>query len=109
MHGDIDNLTQFIARNFQFDESTYPELAGASDEKRLAFGIKHIALHFSNTAGKIAASTDKLDHGKELQREELRENTIKSLINTLRLAELMGVKEADIIKALEEKYGESIE
>jgi hypothetical protein len=108
MNGELDNLIQYVAKNVPFIEEKYPELKGTSDEQRFIFGLRHSALHFAKSAGKIADSLEKVDHGKELQKEELRENTIKSLVNTLLLAKLLDLTEADIVKALEEKYKERI-
>lgn len=109
MHGDIDALIRFIAKHFTFDERSYPELAGASEEKRLLFALNHSALHFSKTAGKISAAVERAEHGKEIDVNELRENVPKALINTLRLAELVGMTEMDIMQAIEQKYGDRID
>lgn len=104
MNKDLDTLIAYIAEHFTFDEETYPELRGASEEERLAFAIRHSALHMSKTAGKIAAVSEDVDHGRELDMESLRENTMKSLINTLRLAELVGMSGNDLVQAIEKKY-----
>ena len=61
MQGNIDQLISLIAKHFKFDEKTYPELKGASEEERLAFAVKHSALHFAKTAGKIAAVSEDAD------------------------------------------------
>src|SRR3989344_5005614 len=101
MNGDIDKLISFITQHFVFDENTYPELMGASPKKRLSFAIQHSALHFAKTAGKIASVSESVDHGKELNIEEIRENIPKALVNTLRLAELVGMREKEIVQAIE--------
>jgi restriction endonuclease Mrr len=108
MNGLLDRLIEYTAKHFTFDEGTYPELAGASEEQRLKFALRHMAIHFSKTAGKIAGVCDKMDHGKEASMEELKENIPKAFINTIRLAGLIQVMEKDIIRALEEKYKERI-
>jgi hypothetical protein len=108
MHGDLDKLITFIAEHFKFDKATYPELEGVSDQKRLEFAIRHSVLHFSKTTGKIAAVSEDVDHGGALDLESIKENVPKALINVLRLAELVGISEAEIIRAIEEKYKSKI-
>ncbi len=104
MSRDIDELIQFISENFIFDENSYPELKGVDEQARFLFAVRHSALHFSKTAGKIAAVSEDVDHGNEIDIEELKKNVPKALINTLRLAELVGMSEDDLVKAIEDKY-----
>lgn len=101
---ELYKLIKFIAENFRFDEESYPELKGASEGQRLNFAIRHSALHFAKTAGKISAVSEDVDHGGKLDIEELKKTIPKALINTLRLAELVGMSETDLIKAIEEKH-----
>ena len=108
MNGELDKLIQFTAEHFVFDENAYPELAGVTDEEKLKFALRHSALHFAKTAGKIAALVEGMDHGKKLDTEEIKANIPKELINTLRLAELVDMTEADIIRAIEEKYNDRL-
>ncbi len=103
MHS-LTTLITFIAHHFPFDEDHYPELIGKDKEQVLAFALRHSALHFAKTAGKIAAVSEAIDHGAKVDLEELRKNVPKALINTLRLAELVGVSEDDLVQAIEEKY-----
>ena len=108
MDGNIDKLIKLIATHFVFDEKTYPELKDASDEQRLKFAIKHLALHFAKTAGKISAVSENLDHGEKINFDELKTNIPKALINTLRLAEALHVTEDELIAAIEEKYKDKL-
>jgi len=108
MEGNIDKLIKLIAKHFVFDEEVYPELKGASEEQRLKFAIRHSALHFAKTAGKIAATSEDTDHGREIQIAELKINVSKALINVLRLAELLNITEEDLIHAVEKKYDDQI-
>lgn len=100
---DLSKLIPFIAEHFQFDERKYPELKGVTKEQRLNFAIRHSALHFAKTAGKIATVSEAVDHGGKLDTEELKKNIPKALINTLRLAELLEMSETDLIKAIRSK------
>ena len=108
MKKNLDKLTEFIAKHFVFDEETYPELKGMSDSERLAFAIRHLALHFSKTAGKIATVSESSDHGGELDIKSIKDNIPKALINTLRLAELVDMNEDEVVKAIEDKYKDQI-
>jgi hypothetical protein len=75
----------------------------------LAFAVRHCALHFAKTAGKISAVSERVDHGEDIDMNELRENVHKALINTLRLADLVGLSGKDLIVAVEEKYQDTIQ
>lgn len=108
MQGNINQLIKLIIKHFKFDEKTYPELKGANEEQRLAFAIKHSALHFAKTAGKIAAASEDADHGGGIDITNLKIDTVKAFISILRLAELLGMSEKDLIKAVEEKYNDKI-
>lgn len=88
---DLQNLTGLITETFAFTGKKYPELAGADPDEIRAFAIRHSALHFAKVAGRIAAHAEASDHGAELDPSELEVDIAKSLINTLRLAELVGM------------------
>ncbi|MEK7520221.1 MAG: hypothetical protein AAB581_03215 [Patescibacteria group bacterium] len=109
MHGDLDKLIAFVTAHFPFDENVYPELKGADEKQRFLFAVRHSAIHFAKTAGKIAAVSEDADHGDDIDTEKLKENVPKALINTLRLAELLGMSEKDLTRAIEEKYKNNIE
>jgi hypothetical protein len=108
MKSELDILIAFIAKHFVFDEITYPELKEANDTQKLVFALRHSALHFSKTAGKIAAVSEDADHGDPLNIEALREQVSKALINTLRLAELVDMSEADIVRAIEKHFKNTV-
>lgn len=109
MSGDIDKLIKFITGHFHFDAETYPELEGASDESKLRFAIRHSAIHFAKTAGKVVAVSEKADHGEQIDFDSLKVDIPKSIVNALRLAQLVGMSGEDIIKAIEKQYKDKIE
>jgi hypothetical protein len=96
MDENIDSLIQYIAKHFVFNEKEYPELRGASDDEVLRFAIRHSALHFAKTAGKIATASEDIDHGKEIDIKAIKTDITKSLINTLRLAELFKMSGSEL-------------
>lgn len=109
MTGDIARLMHLVAQHYVFNEETYPELVGRGEKEKLAFAIQHSALHFSKTAGKIAAVAEDMHHGAEPDLEDLKKNIPKALINAFRLAELVGMSEKDIVRAIEEKYKKKLD
>lgn len=94
----MDKLIAHIEKEWQCTPERYPELAGATPEEYLRFVIRHSALHFAKTAGKVAAVSEDIDHGGELDKESLKINVAKSLINTLYLAGQIGMDEAELTK-----------
>lgn len=103
---EIDRLIALVAKYFTFDAKAYPELAGKDEKQTLAFALRHSALHFSKTAGKIAAVSEDIDHGEEIEIDKIRKNTVKALMNTLRLAELVGLSGQDLVQSVEENVQE---
>ena len=108
MKGELDRLIQFVGKLFVFDEKKYPELTGASDKERFDYGVRHSALHLAKFGGKVAAVSEDVDHGGEGDIEELRKAVPRLLITVLKLADLLGMSEADLIRAIEEKYKQTL-
>ncbi len=104
MKGELDQLIEHIVQYLPFDGTVYPELRDATDEQKLAFAVRHNALHFSKTAGRIAAVSEDVDHGGQLKIETLKSNVVDSLVSTLRLAEVIGMSEQEMISMIREKY-----
>lgn len=77
--------------------------------KKTAFAVKHLGLHFAKTAGKIVTVSERADHENEINWEEIKENIPKALINTLRLAELAKMTEKEIVEDIESKYKDKLE
>lgn len=105
MHGDLQNLIDFVSRHVVFDEEHYPSLVGASEEARLQFALKHSALHFAKGTGKIAAIGERADHGKEFVVDDMKAELARMLITTLWTADKIGMTQQDFVAAIEEKYG----
>jgi hypothetical protein len=98
----IAELTHFIAERYTFTPEKYPELARIDDASKRAFAIRHLGIHFAKTAGKIAAVSEAADHGSPLDEESLRTDIAKSLLTTLRLAEIMNMTTEDLVKRIEQ-------
>ncbi len=102
MQTTLESLIQYISEKHQFNDDKYPEIKKASKEEIFCFAIKHSALHFSKTAGKIAAISEAIDHDKKGELEDLKTNVAKSLVNTLRLAELIKMSEQELLEKVSE-------
>jgi hypothetical protein len=102
----LTTLISYFAKHAPWDADHYPAIANMSDQQRLAFQINHSALHFAKTAGNICAISEAAEHGKEITVEPLKVHVAKSLINTLRFAAVLGMTEEELVKVIEEKYGE---
>lgn len=104
MLNDFDTLIKYISDHFIFNENKYPELAGADEHKRFLFALRHSALHFSKTAGNIAAISEQADHGAPVDLNNLKTQTIKALINTFRLAELIDINGEQLVAGVQDLY-----
>jgi hypothetical protein len=92
----MDHLIKHIGEKWICTPDRYPEMKDMNEEEKLRFVLRHSALHFSKTAGKIASASENTDHGEKLQLENLKRNTAKSLINTLYLAGQLKMTEKEL-------------
>ena len=99
-------MIALIRKHFVFDETNYPELAGRGEGERLAFALRHVAIHCAKTTGKIATVSEAADHGEVVDTEGLKLDCAKALINTLRLADLVGLSGKDLEGILRDIYQE---
>ncbi len=109
MNKTLDKLIKFISKNFAFDETKYPELKDADEQKRFRFGLKHVSLHMAIALSKVAKSSERFDHGKEFDTTEIRADAVNTIINGLKLAELLNISGQEIIQEMESKYHDKIE
>lgn len=92
----MNDLIKYIGEKWICTPERYPEMAGMNEDERLRFVLRHTALHFAKTAGKVAATSENSDHGEMLNIEDLKINTAKSLINTLYLAGQLKMTEEEL-------------
>lgn len=93
---DVNNLLKYFGEKWTCTPDRYPEMNGMNEDETLHFVLRHSALHFSKTAGRIAAASEDSDHGKRLNIEDLKINVAKSLINTLYLAGQLKMTEEEL-------------
>ncbi len=108
MHTNLDNLIKFITKNYPFSEETHSKVKGLSKDEWHLFAVRHLAMHHAKTAGKIVGVVEPTDHGEEINVAQIKEDLPKALVNTLRLAELVGMTEKDFIEALEKMYNDKV-
>lgn len=101
----LDNLIDLIADLLPVDEKTYPELANRGQVESLTFCLRHSALHFSKTAGRLAAFVEDADHGKYDRIQTLQTIVAASLVNSLKLADEIGLSGPEIIEVIRSKFG----
>lgn len=104
----LADLIQLVEEHYVFTPDVYPELPN-DEGQTLRFALKHSALHFAKTAGQLATVCEALDHGADVDDATLRELTPKALINTLKLAELIGLTEQELLEAACNRYSNRIE
>lgn len=100
----LDALMELIAELLPVDDATYPELARRDRSEAVAFCLRHSALHFSKTAGRLADYVEGADHGKYAEIETLEAIVAASLVNSLKLADEIGISGGDIIHQIEQKF-----
>ena len=101
----VDELIKLIADCLPVNGRVYPETQALSADDRLRFSVRHSALHFSKTAGQLAAIAEAADHGAEIRLAVLRKITANSLVNAFRMAEIVGLSHADLSAFIAQKYG----
>lgn len=101
----LDALIDMISDLLPVDEKTYPELAERDRAEAIAFCLRHSALHFSKTAGRLAAFVESADHGNFSEIEALEAIVAASLVNSLKLADEIGISGPEIMLQIEQKFG----
>ncbi len=107
MQGKLDKLIEFITQHYPFPKDVFPSLEGKTEEEKFIFAVRHVAMHFAKTAGKVVAVSEDADHTNKVDTEVLKDEIPKALINVLRLAALAGMSEKEIIQSIAEKYNDS--
>jgi hypothetical protein len=75
-----------------------------TDDEKWVFVISHSLLHMQKSSGVLARNLEAHDHGGTIDDQAVRLSTIKMFINTLKLAEELGMSADDLCKAVHEFY-----
>lgn len=100
----LDQLIDLISDLLPVNEHVYPELGSRNADEAVSFCLRHSALHFSKTAGKLAAFVEDADHGKYAEIQTLQAIVAASLVNSLKLADEIGISGPDIIEQIRLKF-----
>lgn len=84
-----------IARIWPFTSKTYPFFTDDCD------AIRHVVLHQNKDAGRLAAAIEPVDHGHPPDRVLARRAVRNSLVNTLRLCDLLDLSAEDLLRDYE--------
>ena len=94
---DLVSLMNFIGDRYTFTDAHYPELLESTETHKRAFAIRHSLLHMNKVTGVIATEVEGAEHGGEMDREKLKVAVTKMLINTIKLAEELGMSPAELV------------
>jgi len=96
----LDEALKFIAEKYKNTEEYYPDLAGMTAEEKLKFAVRHCAIHSAKTTGKLSALCEDADHGDKLDIEKAKTLAVKELINSLTLADRVGLTAEELLKKI---------
>lgn len=96
----LHELSTHIAEHFRFDTDNYKKLPDDAEEARL-FALRHMKDHMSKSVGAMATMFEASDHSGNFPPEndqELKQLTVKMLINTLKMAEILDVSPNQLLE-----------
>ena len=102
----LDSLIEYVSALLPVTNHQYPDIESRSRGEALGFCLRHSALHFSKTAGRLAAFVEGVDHGKFEEIQKLQAIVAASLINSLKLADEIGISGPQIINQIRDKFAE---
>lgn len=105
----LDSLMHFVSELLPVNDIQYPDIRSFDQTDTIAFCLHHSALHFSKTAGKLAAFVEEADHGRFAQIQALEAIVASSLVNSLKLADEIGLTGNEIMSAVRQKFAQRVE
>ena len=100
----LDQLIDLISEVLPVDAKRYPALDSSTAEETIEFCLRHSALHFSKIAGRLAAWVESADHGRYADFQILESIVAGSLVNSLKLADEIGLSGSDILEQIRERF-----
>ena len=88
---DLAQLMEYIGSRYTFTADHYPRMTGLDSDGKKAFVLSHSVHHIQKSVGKLAAECEHFDHGGKLDDTAIREGVVKMFINSVKLAEEMGI------------------
>ena len=99
---DLGSLMRFITMRYRFVPEAYPSLGCLPASHKLPFAVNHSVLHMAKSLCKMASECESFDHGGPISEGVLKEATVKMLINTLKLADELGMSPDDFCQLIPE-------
>ncbi|ATW04431.1 hypothetical protein CHN51_13480 [Sphingorhabdus sp. YGSMI21] len=101
----LDELIELVSKLLPVTSVQYPKLDNEDGEPVANFCVRHSALHFTKTAGQLAAIAEAMDHGAVMNQSDLTKVAVNSLINSCKLASEIGISSSDLIQGINQKFG----
>ena len=102
----LDMLIEYVSDALPVTDAQYPSLGRHGAGLELEFCLRHSALHFSKTAGRLAAFVVDVDHGKFDRIQALQSIVAASLINSLKLADEIGFSGLEILAEIRGRFAQ---
>lgn len=87
-----------------FTHRTYPAMSNLNVEERRAFALKHVLVHMVKATGQVSAAIEPIDHGMDLDRDQLLASLRNLIVQAVQCADVAGISEADIEQDLSRWY-----
>lgn len=106
---ELRELRELVVDKWPFDKTRYPRIGKLNEPEQVLFAVDHILKHFQKELGALAEFSQQLDHSKypgryltpNFARENITPIVRKLLVNTVRLASVVGITDGDIERDFE--------
>lgn len=100
----FDQLIDAVSDLLPVNRSQYPDMPEQPGGNAVQFCLRHSALHFSKTAGRLAAFVESADHGSFQEIEKLEGIVAASLINSFKLADEIGLSGSRLVESIRLRF-----
>ena len=105
----FDQLIDAVSDLLPVDRTHYPDLPEPMSGHAVQFCLRHSALHFSKTAGRLAAFVEDADHGSYQEIEKLEGIVAASLINSFKLADEIGLSGTRLVESIRLRFFQHVQ
>lgn len=88
---DLQDLIRLVKEEWPFDKDHYPAIKKMSQKEKRIFAIRHILMQQAKALAKGMEALERFEHGLPLDEEKLRLSVRNFFINTLKMAEFVGI------------------
>jgi hypothetical protein len=94
---DLKQISTFAREAWTFEEKEYPLLARLTlQADRQAFIMRHVLSHIIKTVGQMASTFESLDHGKDLNRDQLCAALRQLILEAVQCADVVGITPTEL-------------